>query len=401
MKITYTAPNRSHHYPYAEALHRAGHLYSFVSGFSRFSPRSDLPGIGNKLKRHDLIKNIHLACMKLNTPHRVTAYIDYLSALELDHASYKWAKQSDVFLFYRTDGLKSTIRLHNQGSSALCIMEEVNSHVEFANEILQNEYNSLGLKKSGYCKEPDFDLRLKTYQEADCILCPSEFVRNSFLDKGFSSKQLLKVNFGFQTIENIPEERAKTADDTFRVLYVGQIHYRKGLRYAIEAFKQLKHPKKEFIIVGPKTPVTGLEKTQIPDSVVFTGSLKGEELKNQYRNASVFVLPSLEEGLALVQGEALTFGTPLLITTNTGGSDFVQDGREGFIVAPGEVKPLAERLQQMADDKLLVERMSASALHTAKTLGSWDIACEKLISQITNILQMRDGISSLKEEILK
>src|SRR5690554_2766624 len=113
MKITYTAPNRSHHYPYAEALHRTNHLNAFISGFSRFSPRAHLHSLGNKLKRHDLLKNIHLACLKFNSPYIITSFIDRLAALELDNASYHWAKESDVFIYYRTEGLKSTVRLHD------------------------------------------------------------------------------------------------------------------------------------------------------------------------------------------------------------------------------------------------------------------------------------------------
>jgi glycosyltransferase involved in cell wall biosynthesis len=260
-------------------------------------------------------------------------------------------------------------------------MEEVNSHVEYANDILFEEYKRLGFK-NGYHKETDHDLRLRTYDEADCILCPSEFVRRSFLSKGFAAERLLKVNFGFPPIEVNSSDLNRASQETFRVLYVGQIHYRKGLRYAIEAFKRLKHPKKEFVIVGPKTPITGLEKTQIPENVVFTGPLKGDELKNQYKNASVFVLPSLEEGLALVQGEALAFGVPLLITTNTGGDDIIDDGVEGFIVPPTEVDILTERMQQLADDRDLLDQMSANALSAAKTLGSWDKAVERLVSQL-------------------
>ncbi|MBC8053461.1 MAG: glycosyltransferase family 4 protein [Sphingobacteriaceae bacterium] len=381
MKITYTSPNRSHHYPYAKAMHKAGHLHAFVSGFSRLSPRAALPEIGDKLKRHDFYQTLYLASMKFNTPPSVVNLFNRLSNKKLDESSYAWARESDVFIFYRTQGLQSTIRLHQEGAPTLCVMEEVNSHVEYANDILYEEYKQLGFK-NGYSRESDYDLRLKTYDEADSILCPSEFVRRSFLEKGFSPERLLKVNFGFPPIEVGSQHKDPKPDDTFRVLYVGQLHYRKGLRYAIEAFKRLKHPRKEFVIVGPKTTITGLEKTQIPDSVVFTGPLKGEDLKNQYRSASVFVLPSLEEGLALVQGEALAFGIPLLITTNTGGGDIIEDGVEGFIVPPADVNALAEGLQQMADDRDRLSNMSANALLAAKTLGSWDVATEKLVGQL-------------------
>ena len=72
----------------------------------------------------------------------------------------------------------------------------------------------------------------------------------------------------------------------------------------------------------------------------------------------------------------------MLITTNTGGDDIIEDGVEGFIVPPADVNALADRLQEMADDSGLLKQMSANALVAAKTLGSWDNALERLVSQI-------------------
>lgn len=353
-----------------------------------------MPEIADKLKRHDFYQTLYLASITYNLPNALTSMLHTLSNERLDEVSYRWAKESDFFIYYRTQGLKSTKKLHAAGSSTVCIMEEVNSHIEFANDILLNEFISLGLKK-GYEKEPDFNLRLQTYDETDYILCPSEFVRKSFLSKGFAPERLLKVNFGFPAIEAIGRDFTRTGSDTFTMLYVGQLHYRKGLRYAIEAFKKLKHPKKEFIIVGPKTPVTGLENTQIPSGVIFTGPLKGEDLKNQYKKASVFVLPSLEEGLALVQGEALAFGIPLIITTNTGGDDIIEDGIEGFIVPPAQIDKLAEKLQLMADDSDLRNSMSVNALKAAQKLGSWDVAASRLITELTSIKDVKKSFEKI------
>lgn len=386
MKITYTAPNRAHHYPYAEAMHRAGHLHAFISGFSRFSPRAALPAIGDKLKRHDFFQNLYLASLKFKTADFITTQFNHLTNLSLDKASYKSARESDVFIFYRTEGYTTTQRLKKEGAKTLCIMEEVNSHVDNQHSIMEMEYNKLGLGR--YTERiPDHEKRLKAYAAADYILCPSSFVRNSFLDKGFDPNRLLKVNFGFTPMASLDEPRRENNKEIFRVLYVGQLNFRKGLRYAIEAFKQLRHPNKEFVIVGPKAGVTGLEKTTIPEGVVFTGTLKGEELKEQYRKASVFVLPSLEEGLALVQLEALSFGVPILITTNTGGDDIIRNGQQGFIVEPGNAKALAEKLQLMAGDHTLLQCMSYEALKTAHAYGSWERSVLKLERLITPLLK--------------
>ncbi|MEO8406683.1 MAG: glycosyltransferase family 4 protein [Chitinophagaceae bacterium] len=388
MKITYTAPNRAHHYPYAEALHRAEYLHAFISGFSRFSPRSALPSIGSKLKRHDFFQNLYLASLKFNSGFFISSQFNHLTNFSLDKASYKSARESDAFIFYRTEGYHTTRKLKKEGASTLCIMEEVNSHVDNQYSILQQEYISLGYGKHPE-KIPDHTKRLKAYETADYILCPSEFVKKSFIEKGFSPDRLLKVNFGFSaTVPTVAVNKSQHKD-RFRVLYVGQLNFRKGLRYAIEAFKQLKHPNKEFIIVGARSGVTGLEKITIPKEVIFTGNLKGEELNDQYRNADVFILPSLEEGLALVQLEALSFGVPVLITTNTGGDDIVSNGVQGFIVPPADANALKEKLQEMADDKQLLKKMSEQALLAAHSYGSWDIAVEKLAGMLEPIIQSR------------
>lgn len=388
MKITYTAPNRAHHYPYAEALHRANYLHAFISGFSRFSPRSALPGIGDKLKRHDLFQNLYLASLKFNTGTFITSTFNHLTNLYLDRASYSSARESDAFIYYRTEGYTTTKRLRKERTGTICIMEEVNSHVDNQFSIMQEEYRSLGYSKYTE-KIPDHSTRLKAYENADYILCPSEFVRNSFLQRSFPADRLLKVNFGFSPMKNVQRTRVTNKNETFRVLYVGQLHCRKGLRYAIEAFRQLKHPKKEFVIVGAKSGITGLEKMQIPKEVVFTGTLKGEELHEQYRKADVFILPSLEEGLALVQLEALSFGVPLLITTNTGGDDIIDNGVHGFIVPPADHHALRDRLQEMTDNKHLLAEMSEQALHVTDNYGSWDLAVKRLADLLNPILKSR------------
>src|SRR6476646_4087185 len=144
MKITYTAPNRSHHYPYAEALNRANLLHAFISGFSRFSPRSSLPAVGNKLKRHDFFQNLYLASLRLNTGYFITSRFNHLTNLSLDKASYKSAKESDAFIFYRTEGYTTTQRLKKENARTICVMEEVNSHVDNQFSIMREEFQSLG-----------------------------------------------------------------------------------------------------------------------------------------------------------------------------------------------------------------------------------------------------------------
>jgi starch synthase len=128
-----------------------------------------------------------------------------------------------------------------------------------------------------------------------------------------------------------------------------------------------------------------------PAHTLFRGVLKGEALAQAYREASVFVLPTVEEGLALVLGEALSFGVPVIATDNSGAADLFESGREGFIVPIRDPAAITEKLQNLADDPALRERMSEAARGRAQTLQGWQSAGEKLVETLTNLAGKRQA----------
>jgi len=76
--------------------------------------------------------------------------------------------------------------------------------------------------------------------------------------------------------------------------------------------------------------------------------------------------------LALVLGQAMACGCPVLATTATGAEDLFTDGVEGFIVPDRDVDALAERTQQVADDPQVQQKLRAAGLLRVKQLGGWD-----------------------------
>lgn len=384
MKITYTAPNRAHHYSYAKAFNSNGDLHAFVSGFSRFSPRAALPDLKHRLKRHDIFQNLYLGCLKISAPRLVSERVELLSHQYLDYSSFKWAKESDSFIFYRTEGLDSTYKLKKDKFEVKCVMEEVNSHIDNCMELMRQEFIR---SKSGNHFEgvADYQRRLQTYEVADYILCPSEFVRRSFLERGFNDEKLIKINFGFNSSLNSQDHiiQKREDDEVLRILYVGQIHYRKGLRYAFEAFKRLKRAKKEFIIVGPKTGYSGLTSGDIDSKVKFVGVLKGDRLVQEYKNADVFILPSIEEGLALVLGEAMSFGIPIITTRNSGAEDIIQHGKEGFIVPICDSNSILNYLEMLSQDKDLRMKIGNNAYERFGSLKSWKDVAKQLVTRLS------------------
>lgn len=380
MLVTYTAPNRAHHYAYATALARAGCLRAFVSGFSRFSPRAALPEVGDKLVRADHFQNIFLASHKLRVSGVISDELGYLSKIWMDHRSEKTARESDVFLFYNGAGLYTETRLAT--TNIVRIVEAVNSHVLVQERIIREEHVRLGVPFSGFHRR-EVARRVEEYESADAVLCPSEFVRQSFIDQGIPEDRLLKVTYGFTLQQS--ETRPLRDKEKFRVLYVGQISLRKGLRYLFQAFEQLRHPGKELWIVGPMTQRTGIEDLSIPAGACFLGVLKGDALARAYQGCDVFVLPTLEDGFALVMGEALSFGLPVIVTVHSGGADLFQDGVEGFLVPIRDPNSIAQKLQVLADDRDLLHQMSEAAGARAQALGGWETAGKMLVEALASV----------------
>jgi len=382
--VTYNSPNRPIHYQYAAALAAAGCLKAFVSGFSRFSPRSPLPEVGDRLIRADHVQNLFLAGLKFRLPVAVNDELAYWSKLWLDHLSEEPARNSDLFLFYNGAGLGTARRL--RGTGVVRVVEVVNSHVLLQEEILREEHARLKLPFRPFHKR-ETARRVREYEEADAILCPSEFARLSFIERGIPEGKIMKVVYGL-TLEPV-ERRADRDPDLFRVLYVGQISIRKGLRYLVEAFDKLKRPGKELLIVGPRAPVTGLEGMSIPAGVKFAGTLKDAGLAAAYRSASVFVLPSVEDGMGLVMGEALSFGVPVIATVNTGAADLFTTGVEGWRVPIRDPEAIREKLQLLADDPAALAAMSASAAARSRAQGGWDAAGRLLVENLRSLTNRR------------
>ena len=101
------------------------------------------------------------------------------------------------------------------------------------------------------------------------------------------------------------------------------------------------------------------------------GAVSQERLRELMSASHALVLPSIEEGLALVQAQALACGCPVICSTNTGGEDLFSDGVEGFVVPIRDVDALTARMQELADDPRRQQAMRAAALERVRSIGGW------------------------------
>lgn len=231
--------------------------------------------------------------------------------------------------------------------SRYVIVESGSSHILEQEKLLQEEYDRAGLAAPPISLE-NKEKMCAEYELADYIMTPSDFVYDGFVRRGISPKKLLKVRCGAD-IDFFYDEHEKRPDTIFRVIFVGLVSLRKGIRVLLEAWTKIKDQlsfSAELIIVGAiqhdiKKLVAQYQKDS---SIIFRGPVSPEHLKALYRTATVFVLPSVEDGFGMVMGEAMATGLPVICTKNTGGPDIIQEGVEGKLIPAADVHALSDVL---------------------------------------------------------
>lgn len=174
---------------------------------------------------------------------------------------------------------------------------------------------------------------------------------------------------------DLPARRLQEDDHLFKILTVCSVWPSKALEFVIEALPVLHEMgiKTLYKIVGPQwdpayaSRLNNLIKgKKLEEHARLLGAIRhGPDLFRLYREADVFVLPSLTEGTPKVLPEAMAKGLPLVVTRVGGVPELVDDEVQGFLVPPGHKGELTAALSKIARDKELRYRMGKKALKKA------------------------------------
>ena len=154
------------------------------------------------------------------------------------------------------------------------------------------------------------------------------------------------------------------------ILYAGVLTPGKGVHHLVGAFAKIAcdFPQVRLAIVGRaenKTYVAQLkaqtEHCGLDGRVEFVGEVPQAKLAERMREASVFVLPSLSEGLGRVVIEAMAAGKPVIGSREGGIAELIREGETGFLIPPGDEAALAERLRWVLEHPTEAEEMGRRA----------------------------------------
>jgi len=206
---------------------------------------------------------------------------------------------------------------------------------------------------------------------AECVICPSQQVQRS-LPPGTAS---FIAEYGCPPVATNRPTRIRSG---LRVLFVGTMTQRKGLADLFAAMKCLGRSDVELIVLG--TPVLPMQfYVGEYSEFKFEPPRPFRAVRDLMCSCDILVLPSIVEGRAMVQMEALSCGLPIVVTPNAGAEDLVDPGRTGFLVPIRAPEVLAERINWIADHREWVDDMRPTIVEKAR-LCSWQLYSEKVLS---------------------
>lgn len=387
MKATIVVNGRFHLFHLARQLEKRGLLERIYSSYPRFKLQ-DEPGIPNdKIETFPFLHAPYMAALRVglaNAPRRVRRTWSRWSHEAIDRYVCARLKSPTVLIGLSGGGLKSGTKAQALGGAYIC--DRGSSHIRFQDRILHEEYRRWGLKFEGV--DPAMILREESeYKQADAITLPSEFCVDSFVGEGVAREKIHLAPYGARLERFKPT--CEPPKDEFRVIWVGAISVRKAFLDALHAFQQLGVENKKFIVAGMVEPaLRSLLNTENLVNVEFVGQVPNKDLPQLLSSCHAFVLPSIEEGLAYVMGEALACGCPVLASENTGARNLFADGVEGFIVPIRSPEVVCQRLSLLASDIQLRGRMSDAALQRVSKVGGWDAYGERF-AHLVEVLRGR------------
>lgn len=250
----------------------------------------------------------------------------------------------------------------------------VTSHPYELHEQLALEHRLLGLPNQKFSVS---ERRLSEIDSCDHIVVDSSFVARSYEKFGCPAEKLRILTPGADLSRFSARDPDSVAHRDFKVVSVGAISPRKGHKYLLEAWKKLGMPGK-LIIVGSETEFTKDFISPYEGMFEHIPYVANSDLRELLVTASVFVLPSIEDGFAQAAMEALACGVPVICTANAGIADLIEEGVNGYVVQPRDPQALADCLSRLLDDRDLTATLGINAAKIASATSAWESYVEKM-----------------------
>lgn len=264
------------------------------------------------------------------------------------------------------------------------VVERQSANTRYVYERAAQECSTLGMSipRGHYSRMSRRKLsrQEQEFHLASALLCPSDFVIQTFTDAGFAKDRLVRHRYGFdpQIFRVRSLEMTHRSPERFSLLYVGQLSPLKGVHYALEAWlrsEPAQTGRGTFTLLG--SIVKGYQEVIGDMLSVPTVDWRGpvENVPDFMAEADALIIPSLAEGSALVSYEARASACVLLVSTNSGAE--CDDEIDALVHVPGDIEKIVDDIDRLATDHRLLSNLSGNSLRHAEN-ATWSAAAESL-----------------------
>lgn len=381
----------------AEALHAAGRLQAFHTTLAWGRRRAAIPW--SRIRVHPAREALRLAASRLGwsglTRHESGfACVDAVYR-SLDAAVARSLTGANAVYAYE-DGALATFRAARDRGLTRCYELPI-AYFETSQRLLREEAERLPAwaKTMDGVRDSEEKLARKAEEAklANLVICPSRFVQRS-LPEGARS---IVAEFGSPSISTESVNAAnRRKDGPLRLLFAGAMTQRKGLADVFAAMKMLQRRDVELVVMGSPVASMDFYRGEWPHFVYEPPRPRAQVLELM-ETCDALVLPSIVEGRALVQQEALSRGLPLLVTANAGGEDLVEQDSTGWLLPIRNPQAIAQRVAWLADNRAALPEMRNAAKRKAASI-TWADYTRKILTAIDGVVSGENRVGKTPRE---
>lgn len=400
MKITIVVGGRWHAFDLARELHECGHLHKLITNYPKWIVKKwGIPSektISLPLTFW-IVKMIYklggealmMRCQWWVHQWFANRAARYIAGSECIHT---WSQWSEPTL---EEARKKNIPT---------VLERSSAHILEQSNLLDLEHKRLGLKWAK--THPKIEqMEIREYELCDSVAVPSLFVERTFRERHFPSYKIFRNCLGVDLTCFKPPMKSPDAPSEIglNVVYAGSLSVRKGINDLLEGFELAALPGSTLTLLGGETPELKCLLRQQPRKIKVLGHLHQKDLVNHYQQSHCFVLASIEEGMAMVQMQALACGLPLICTTNTGGEDLLKlsgnrgeqlelgviEFPAGFLIPIHSPKAIGYCLRKLASQRQLWLSMRDEAIKLAAKQLSWENYAQRAMQHYELLIERR------------
>jgi len=366
---------RFHGFDLARELHKKGRLQKLITSYpSSVAIEYGIPrAYISTLLPFEVLKRIFL-----KFPSKYRRFLLLLQKILFDlYVSLTIPMTARIVVGWSSSSLFTFRRLRKHNPKCTLILERGSTHIQYQNLLLGKIYQELN---HHFYSDPGLiiERELIEYELADRIFLPTEFCKNTFIDYDVPDNKVHVVPYGVNFGEFSPKIEARnTSDSTFTIINVGGLKFRKGSHVLMKALEILNADNVNFnFIHAGKVDPEMADKCYNKSNAKYMGHIPQRQLVKIYNQASLFVLPSFEEGLAMVQLQALACHLPIITTENAGGKE-LSNYDNVTIIKDITPRILANQIKDLMDGTIC--KISPSRC-IARSDWSWEAYATRFLS---------------------